>query len=98
MRRTFYSDYVQHCMRFYSKYPEPVFYNDVGRQNWKACERALKGFTQWAKDILTSVYSNGDTLADSVYQVSSDQGIEQDKVWDLIRRLERKVAEERGLI
>ena len=98
MSRSFYSGYVQHCMRFYVRCPKPVFYNDVGQQNWKACERALKGFSEWAKDVLTAVYSNGDTLADSVYQVSKNRGVEQDKVWKLIRKLERKVAKERGLI
>lgn len=98
MSRTFYSDYVRHCMRFYVKYPEPVFYNDVGRHNWKACEKALKGFSEQEKRVLTEVYICGDTLVDNVFQVSEKQGVEPDIVWRIMHKLERKIAKERGLI
>lgn len=90
MPRTFYSDYVRRCMQFYVRYPEPFFRNDADRQNWEACERALKGFSKWAKYILTEVYNGDDTLADNVHQTSMQLGIKQDKVWRLIHKLERK--------
>lgn len=98
MPRTFYSDYVQHCVRFYVKYPEPDFLNDADRENWAACEKALKSFSKWARYILTEVYSSDDTLVDNVYRTSMQMGVKRDKVWRLIHKLERKIAEERGLI
>ena len=50
--RTYYSEYIQHCMRFYARHPHPKFHSDADKQNWYACENALKGFSDSEKDIL----------------------------------------------
>ena len=44
--RTFYSEYVQHCMRFYARHTNPKFRSDADKKNWFACDSALKGFTE----------------------------------------------------
>lgn len=96
--RTFYSEYVQHCMRFYARHENPKFRSDADKQNWFACESALKGFTQAERDILMTVYREGDTIPDNIYKVSVNQHIAQDTVWKLVNELERKVAKRRNLI
>lgn len=96
--RTFYSEYVQHCMRFYSRHSNPKFRSEADKQNWHACDNALKGFTDKERDILMTVYREGDTIPDNVYKLSVDRNIKQDTIWKLINELERKVAKRRNLI
>ena len=31
--RTFYSEYVQHCMRFYARHANPKFRSDADKKN-----------------------------------------------------------------
>ena len=37
------------------------------RQNWYACDNAMKGFTDKEREILLTVYREGDTILDNVY-------------------------------
>ena len=85
-------------MRFYARHPRPKFRSDADKQNWNACDNAMKGFTDKEQDILMTVYREGDTIPDNVYRVSVDRNIKQDTIWKLINELERKVAKRRNLI
>lgn len=96
--RTFYSDYIQHCMRFYARHPHPKFRSDADKQNWYACENALKSFSDSDREILLFIYREGDTISDNVCRVSVDKNIKQDSIWALIDDLGRKIAKRRGLI
>lgn len=98
MAKTYYSEYVNHCLRFYVRNPVVKFHSASDKHNWEACEDAFKGFTNDEKELLTSIYKNGDTIADSVYELSKERGISQDRIWKLINALERKVAKRRGLL
>lgn len=96
--RTFYSEYVNHCLRFYVRHPNPKFHSAADKNNWLACKDALVGFTDKERDLLTTIYREGDTVADSVYQTAKLNGMKQDTVWKLVNELERKVAKRRGLL
>lgn len=96
--RAFYSEYVQHCMRFYARHPSPKFRSDADKQNWKACESALDSFTDKEKELLMIIYSEGDTIADNVYQLAKARNMKQDTIWKMVNELEKKVAKRRGLI
>lgn len=96
--KTFYSEYVQHCMRFYARFPQPKFRTDVDEKNWNACDQAIKDFTNKEQYILMSVYQGTETLPDNVYNLSTSQDIKQDTIWKLVNQLERKIAKRRGLI
>lgn len=96
--RTFYSEYVNHCLRFYARHPLPLFHSESDKKNWNACERALKSFSDSDRDIILTIYIEGDTIPDNVYQLAKSRSMEQDSIWKLINDLERKVAKRRGLI
>ena len=99
MAKTYYSEYVQHCMRFYARHPKPDYFrSDIDKENWQACDRAMKSFTEESKDTLLYVYREADTIADNVYQIAKKKSIKQDSVWKLMGELERLVAKKRGLI
>lgn len=98
-REPIYTPYVQHCLRFYSRYLHiKDFRNDTDKLNWYACHRAIQAYSPTDQDILVYVYGERDTLADNVYNVSIKYGIHQDFVWEMMREFERKVAVERGLV
>lgn len=96
--KTFYSEYVRHCMRFYARHPHPSFYSDADKMNWNACDSELRAFDDKERDILLTVYREGDTIANNIYNLSVARGINQDCIWKLVNALERKVGKRRGLL
>lgn len=99
MTRPYYSDYVRHALRFYSRNQSAShFRSEPDKNNWLACHKALSDYTDRDKDILMSVYRGYDTLADNVYEVAKTHEIDQGVVWDMMRDFEHKVAKKRGLL
>lgn len=99
MSRPFYSEYVRHCMRFYSRNLHiSSFKTAVDSENWICCHEVMIQLPDKTKDILVSVYGGYDTLADEVYNTSRKYSINQNIIWDMMKVFERAVAERRGLV
>lgn len=100
MSRTFYTDYVRHSLRFYSRHSitTPPFKSEVDKQNWWSCHNAFESYPDETKQILLAVYSGHDTLPDEVYNASNKYRVEQNWIWDMMKDVERKVAKKRGLV
>ena len=99
MNRPFYSEYVRHCLRFYSRnVQQPSFKSDVDRNNWFACASTIIGYSDRDRDILVAVYGGRDTLSDNVYETAKKYGIDQNIIWDMMKDVERKIAKRRGLM
>lgn len=96
--RTFYSEYVQHCMRFYSRHSDPEFRTEVDKLNWKACESALKGFTDKDRELLLEIYKRQETVSEGICNIANAKSLNQNDLWKLVGDLERKVAKRRNLI
>lgn len=100
MSRPFYSEYVKHALRFYTRnhISHPKFKSDADKENWIACHKVISTYSDKDKAVLISVYSGFDTLADEVYNASKKYNIEQNHIWDMMKEVERKTAKKRGLI
>ncbi len=99
MNRPFYSEYVKHALRFYTRNLSlPRFKSDVDKNNWFACANTFKGYSDRDREILVAVYSGYDTLADNVYETAKKHGINQSVIWDMMKEVERKIAKRRGLL
>lgn len=99
MNRPYYSDYVRHALRFYSRnLSQPRFRSEADKNNWFACQKALSGYSDRDKDILVAVYGGYDTLANNVHEVAKKHNLDQSIVWDMMKEFERKVAKRRGLM
>lgn len=98
MARAFYSQYVNHCLRFYARHDRPKFHSEADKHNWAACDSALKSFSDNDRAMLLCIYREGDTVPDNIYQLAKSKGISQDSIWKLVNELERKVAKRRGLL
>lgn len=100
MSRTFYTEYVRHALRFFTRnYKKPAnFKSEADARNWMACHTVLKNYTDKELDALISIYSGYDTLPDEVYNASKKLNIDQNILWDLMKEVERKIARRRGLM
>lgn len=99
MNRPFYSEYVRHALRFYTRnLSQPKFKTDVDKHNWFACANVIEKYSDRDRDILVAVYGGYDTLPDNVYETAKKQGIPQSIIWDLMKEVERKIARKRGLM
>ena len=99
MQKPFYTDYVRHALRFYSRnLSQPKFKKEADKENWLACHEVINAYSDRDKDILVYVYGSYDTLADNVYTISKKYSINQSIIWDEMKEFERKIAERRGLL
>lgn len=99
MNRPFYSEYVRHCLRFYTRNLElSRFKSDVDKNNWFSCASVLKDYPDRDRDVLVKVYGGYDTLADNVYEIATQLSINQAIIWDMMKDVECKIAKRRGLL
>ena len=99
MTKPYYSDYVRHCLRFYTRNLDLAhFKSEADKSNWLACASVLKTYEEKDRTILIEIYSGYDTLADNVYEVSKKHNVNQAPLWDMMKELERKIARKRGLM
>ena len=96
--KTYYDDYVHHCMRFFARNPQPTFQSEVDRLNWTACQDVLGRLVPTEQEILLSVYREKDTLADNIFRVSKRLCVSQDKIWMMVKQNARAVAKRIKLI
>lgn len=92
-----------HLWRFYFRYMnrDPERMMNADRENWKACDRAVRGFTDPEREILQVYYMSGFGNYDdmkAVTAVAEQRGISKSDVWDLIKRANYNVIVERGLM
>jgi hypothetical protein len=100
MSKPYYSEYVKHALRFYSRNctEKPVFKSDADKSNWLSCDSVFKCCSPRTKEILLSVYSGYDTLPDEVYNASKKYKVDQNLIWDAMKDLEKRIARKRGLL
>lgn len=99
MNRPFYSEYVRHALRFYTRnLHQTHFKSEADKNNWFACANTLKGYSDTERNIFIEVYSGFDTLSDNVYETAKRHGVNQAIIWDMMKVVERKIAKRRGLM
>ena len=99
--KTYYADYVNHILRFYTRYAKRKkagFHSKIDRLNYAAADRVFSKLTPIEQNILTEVYTRRDTLGDNVFEVAKTKGISQDVIWALITTVSNSIAKERDLI
>ncbi len=100
--KPYYADYVNRLMRWYCRTQEAGKEVNLGsaldRENWNAVAKVMERLDEEDKCAIMGVYCKRDTMADNVYSTAFELGWEQDRLWALVSRVTRKVAEERGLV
>ena len=100
MSKPFYSEYVKHALRFYSRnsMEKPIFKSEADKNNWMSCHIVISLYPPSLQKIFIEVYSGFDTLPDEVYNASKKHDVDQTLIWDSMKDLERKIAKRRGLM
>ena len=102
--RPHYADYVKHAMRYYAKHrmnissEQPRFKSEADKKNWESCKAAIATFSDEARDILLSIYMEDDNLVECINRAAKREHLSADRIWNLVNKLEKKVAKRRGLI
>ena len=96
--RTFYSDYANHCLRFYVRHANPKFKSEADKLNWKTSESVFNSYSDEDKETIKKLYTGDEGIPEKVTLIATEKGVRPDVVWRFINDLERKVAKHRGLI
>jgi len=100
--KPFYADYVNRLMRWYCRAigegKEVKLESSLDRENWNAVAKVMEKLNEENRCAIMKVYCKRDTIVDSVRLTALELGWEQDKLWALVSKVTRKVAEERGLV
>ena len=100
--KPFYADYVNRLMRWYCRAKEEGkevnLESALDRENWEAVAKVMERLNEENKSAIMGVYCKRDTMADNVYLTALELGWKQDKLWALVSKVTRRVAEERGLV
>ena len=98
MGKSYYSDFVNHCLRFYCRYPDITDCDQADRANWSAAMKAVTALPTAQQPIITEVYSSKLTMNEAVCRAARVHGATLDEVWQMVKAVERKTAELRGLV
>lgn len=103
MSRLWYVNTAVHLWRFYFRYrtADPEKMGSADRENWYACDRAIKQFTDNEINCLRQYFLTGygnydDMRAIEDYVVRN--GISRSDAWDMIKKANYTVIVERGLM
>ena len=98
----YFKNYVNHMLRFFARYHDQKnnfkFKKNIDYKNWCIVQSVLNSLPEKDRNVIIEVYRRGDTLADNVYEVSKELGINQDVIWTILNKVTRKIAKERELI
>lgn len=99
--RCFYTDYVNHAIRFYLTTPDTLMTEGKRKadiENWIAVQAVFHCLG--ADDRLTAeaVYRLHYRVPEGVRMYCEKTGAEPDKVWELLIKISNAVAKRRGLI
>jgi len=95
-----YAYYAATALQWYYKMqPKPErFYSRAVANNWNACEMILSDCDEKMNAILKDIYLSKDTKSDAVYEASKKYNTSQEAIWTMMSRIEKRFAQERGLI
>jgi len=98
--RCYYTDYVNHAIRFYLSTPETL--RTEGKRkadidNWLAVQDVFRRLGTEDKQVLTDVYKAHYKVADGVKIYCRNTGADERKVWILLTKTCAAVAKRRGL-
>jgi len=100
--KPFYADYVNRLMRWYCRAMEEGkevnLENSLDRENWNAVAKVVERLNEENRCAIIRVYCKRGTMVENVRLTALELGWEQDKLWTLVSKVTRKVAEERRLV
>lgn len=99
--RCYYTDYVNHAIRFYLTCPEVL--STAGKrkadiENWMAVQAVFYRLPENDKQVLTEIYRLHHRITEAVRMYCDRTGADEQKTWILITKTSAAIARKRGLI
>ena len=102
MSKPYYSEYVNHILRFYVSVEgreRKTIPHGADQLNYDAADKVLRTLGETDRAILREVFApSHDSLLYRVIDVAQSRKIPSSDIWTLISRVSRRIAEERNLI
>ena len=99
--RCYYSDYVNHMVRFYLSTPETLQMEGKRKsdiENWIAVQDVWRKLGTEEKEILETIYKAHHRLNEGVRMYCEKTGADNYKTWVLVTKTCSTIARRRGLI
>ena len=99
--RCYYTDYVNHAVRFFMTCPDVV--TTAGKrkadiENWMAVQAVFHCLKPEEKQMLTDIYKAHHKLTEGVRIYCQKTGVNERKTWIFITKFTAAVARRRGLV
>ena len=99
--RCYYTDYVNHAIRFYLSTPDTLQMQGKRKadvENWIAVQAVFHFLTDEQRQVLTEVYKTHYRLTEGVRIYCEKTGTDEQQMWMMITKVTAAVAKRRGLI
>ena len=99
--RCYYTDYVNHAIRFYLTTPETLKLEGKRKadlENWVAVQSVFHSLSPDKRAIVEDVYKSCYRVPEGVKKYCQKSGTEEQKVWILITKTCAAIAKRRGLV
>lgn len=99
--RCYYTDYVNHAIRFYLTTPETLSTEGKKKSdvmNWMAVQAVFHCLSDENRSIIEEVYRLHYRVTEGVRMYCEKTGTEERKVWILITKTSAAIAKRRGLV
>ena len=99
--RCYYTDYVNHAIRFYLSTPEALQMEGKRKpdiDNWLAVQVVFRKLTDEQKQVLTEIYKLHYRLPEGVRMYCEKTGADENKIWVLVTKTSAMIAKSRGLV
>ena len=99
--RCYYTDYVNHMVRFYLSTPETLQMEGKRKadiENWIAVQDVWHKLGTDDKEILEQIYKHHFRISEGVRMYCDKTGTDPYKIWVLITKTSSIIAKRRGLV
>jgi len=99
--RCYYTEYVNHMVRFYLTCPDALKTAGKKRadiENWCAVQTILHRLSESDREMVVSVYKTDFFLPKAVAAYCQETGTDEHTVWSLLTKTASQIAKCRGLI
>lgn len=98
--RCYYTDYVNHAIRFYLSTPERLDMTGKRKadmENWIAVQSVWHFLKEDDRQVLTEVYKAHHRITEGVRMYCEKTGMDEQKLWNMITKVSAMIAKRRGL-
>lgn len=99
--RCYYSDYVNHMIRFYLSTPETLPLGGKRRvdiENWIAVQDVWRKLSGTDRETLETIFKLHHRVSEGVRMYCEKEGADAYKIWVLITKTSAAIAKRRGLV